>query len=621
MPVNSLYLPRFLPSKTSSCVRSAVLLLAVLLLQPLVQAAEYWVSKAGNDTTGDGSQANPWLTIGKAARLAVGGDVVRIVGPGTYNERVTPSNSGRDGSYITFKGESMPVVAQGFNCNKRNFIRIVGVEITPGPSSGTVDVIQLNGTNYQIMDCYIHETYGIPIRTAYSADSSAYCNNVVVRSNYIRKPGITAPDDLVGQNGIQLAGTNIVVEYNRLEYCSDYMWVSGVHVIIRNNVLAEMPAGGLNPDPHVDGWQTHGSGDRPVCDVWMERNFCVTNVMANSHGWWLNGTDATNIFRRITVRGNLIHQLGSYVAMFSYAPEAGFYNNTISYAGSVARQSGLVNVSTSSTNSVVQNNIFYGCNQNNGGTSLYLANQFTNSYHGYDLIHSSGAVGDAGTGLLTNDPLFSNAASLDFALQAVSPAIGSAGALALTTAAGTSTTTVPLDKARLFTDGAGIVEGDKIVVGTNAATRITGIDYAVGLVTLANAVTYTSGASVFLDGTQDRGALPYFADGYKYGIAWLSPLNGQVVSGSTTLQVTVINEAVVRCVDFLVDGIPVARLYDPPWRTSYTFGSGSHKLEARAYPLYPTTILAERQQIQLNLATAPLPTPPAKLRANSNASP
>lgn len=47
--------------------------------------ANYFVRKTGNDTTGDGSTGNPWLTISKAYSVVVSGDTVKV-GAGTYAE-------------------------------------------------------------------------------------------------------------------------------------------------------------------------------------------------------------------------------------------------------------------------------------------------------------------------------------------------------------------------------------------------------------------------------------------------------------------------------------------------------------------------------------------------------
>lgn len=53
----------------------------------------YYVRKDGNDTTGDGSTGNPWLTISKAlASVSLAGGHTINVGAGTYNENTSSLN-------------------------------------------------------------------------------------------------------------------------------------------------------------------------------------------------------------------------------------------------------------------------------------------------------------------------------------------------------------------------------------------------------------------------------------------------------------------------------------------------------------------------------------------------
>jgi hypothetical protein len=76
-----------------------------LILSVYGEAATYYVTKAGNDTTGNGSVGTPWLTIGKAADTVVAGDTV-IVGDGDYNEYVYETTSGGPGAYITYQAQN-----------------------------------------------------------------------------------------------------------------------------------------------------------------------------------------------------------------------------------------------------------------------------------------------------------------------------------------------------------------------------------------------------------------------------------------------------------------------------------------------------------------------------------
>lgn len=64
--------------------------------------ATYYVAKTGNDAS-SGSQAYPWLTIGKATGVVNAGDTV-IIKEGVYNEAVRISRSGTATSWINFRG-------------------------------------------------------------------------------------------------------------------------------------------------------------------------------------------------------------------------------------------------------------------------------------------------------------------------------------------------------------------------------------------------------------------------------------------------------------------------------------------------------------------------------------
>ncbi|WP_299440574.1 T9SS type A sorting domain-containing protein [uncultured Aquimarina sp.] len=73
---------------------------------------DIYVSKTGNDNN-SGSIDQPYLTINKAASVAVAGDVVYI-GEGTYEETLRPANSGTAGNPIIFQsymGEKVIITA------------------------------------------------------------------------------------------------------------------------------------------------------------------------------------------------------------------------------------------------------------------------------------------------------------------------------------------------------------------------------------------------------------------------------------------------------------------------------------------------------------------------------
>ena len=64
-------------------------------------AADIYVAKNGNNSSGDGSINNPYLTVQKAANEARAGDTI-IIREGIYRERVIPPRGGTAGNYITY---------------------------------------------------------------------------------------------------------------------------------------------------------------------------------------------------------------------------------------------------------------------------------------------------------------------------------------------------------------------------------------------------------------------------------------------------------------------------------------------------------------------------------------
>ncbi|MBI2300072.1 MAG: right-handed parallel beta-helix repeat-containing protein [Armatimonadetes bacterium] len=106
----------------------------------------FYVAKNGNDAN-PGTQAQPWLTVDKAARTAVAGDTVWIRA-GTYNERLVPQNSGTAGNEIAFAafgqeqavldgtGFPLSLVAGVVDLSNRSFIRVTGLQVRNSEDCG-----------------------------------------------------------------------------------------------------------------------------------------------------------------------------------------------------------------------------------------------------------------------------------------------------------------------------------------------------------------------------------------------------------------------------------------------------------------------------------------------------
>jgi hypothetical protein len=71
-------------------MRRLILALALVGLAASTEATSYYVRKTGDDTTGDGSTALPWLTVSKAVTtVSIGGGHTINVGAGTYQENTS----------------------------------------------------------------------------------------------------------------------------------------------------------------------------------------------------------------------------------------------------------------------------------------------------------------------------------------------------------------------------------------------------------------------------------------------------------------------------------------------------------------------------------------------------
>ncbi|WP_139955911.1 right-handed parallel beta-helix repeat-containing protein [Flavicella sediminum] len=85
---------------------------AVFLFCAVISAKDIYVAKNGNDSNA-GTEVSPYLTLTKAAQVAIAGDIVYIR-EGVYEELLKPSNSGTAGNPIIFQsypGEKVVISA------------------------------------------------------------------------------------------------------------------------------------------------------------------------------------------------------------------------------------------------------------------------------------------------------------------------------------------------------------------------------------------------------------------------------------------------------------------------------------------------------------------------------
>lgn len=155
---------------------------------PTAEAAPgniYYVAPDGDDSN-PGTESQPWRTIQKAAAIMVGGDTVYVRG-GTYNEQITPQNSGSSGNYITYQtypGETVIIDGQntkshGFAINGRSYLIIDGFEMT----------------NQVLRGVYISSSSHLIIRNNVVKDWGVFgiegrdCSHIEIANNEVFSPG------------------------------------------------------------------------------------------------------------------------------------------------------------------------------------------------------------------------------------------------------------------------------------------------------------------------------------------------------------------------------------------------------------------------------------------------
>jgi hypothetical protein len=160
----------------------------------------YYVAKNGSNSN-PGTEAQPWLTIQKAASTMVAGDTV-YVKAGTYNEHVVPAHSGSSGSPITYKNygsDEVTINGSGLSLSNDtqgifeikgspsgastplNYIIVDGFEICNANSSG---VVIYGETHYiTLRNLTIHDVKWCGILATYNYHyTSGKCTNITIDS-------------------------------------------------------------------------------------------------------------------------------------------------------------------------------------------------------------------------------------------------------------------------------------------------------------------------------------------------------------------------------------------------------------------------------------------------------
>jgi len=413
-------------------------------------ATTYYVAKNGDDSH-LGTEAEPWLTIQKAADTLVAGDTVYIKA-GTYTEVVTPQNSGAAGQYITYAAYGSDVVVlDGENLRPEGDPRWGGLFQMYGKHHIQVRGLRAINSRYagfltdEQSDHIVFENNSTS--GTWSSGISAWnCSNIIIDGNDIRR-ACQGDGDL--QECLTVSNTDTFEIKNNHVHDRPVGVVGGGGEGIcskdanRNgkifaNDVHDMALLGI----YVDAWGSHEDGIEVYNNIVHDALEGISITDEINTGSLTNVRVFNNIVYNNRVNGIVISDNTDGLPVGDGPKQnIAIINNTVFHNGyALAGWGGGITVVTknpASNNLVVRNNI---CSQNNAWQIMRSRVIEARTVVEYNLLDGPNEYDDggdratSGTSFTSGSPRFVNAVSYDFRLQPDSPAIdaGSATSAPLT---------------------------------------------------------------------------------------------------------------------------------------------------------------------------------------------
>jgi len=429
---------------TNCCLIFLVAIAVSFAIPKLCYSATYYVDTGGKDSN-PGTQAQPWLTLQKAADAVSPGDTV-IVNPGTYANGFTLRKSGAPGKYIVFqsaKAHGAYITSStgfhvGTNTRPASYIKVIGFRTVGG-----FDVVG----DYNLIENNIIEegTVGISWHPGWPSSTG-----IIIKGNTFRGKASSNSQKIMVVTGE--SSVNCLIENNFFDHNTgaDLMRIFGTGHIIRNNKVIGLDETGW----HSDLFQVYSNNSEQSNNILVENNLFMN--CTGSLGMIQNKSKTLEICNW-TFRNNVFINIGQVMQV--QAPYFKFYNNTFINCGhNTAGPILLRHYYHDQTpeqgaydwphDTVIKNNLFIGCgSQPNGdGTGWYHFSDglsewtphmnfdadynyvTTSKADGYKL--KAGFVGKETHGINGGDPKFVNYDGNDFHLRAGSPAIDKGATIA-----------------------------------------------------------------------------------------------------------------------------------------------------------------------------------------------
>jgi parallel beta-helix repeat protein len=394
-----------------------------------------YVATTGNDTN-DGSIDKPFLTINKAAQVAIAGDVV-IIKSGTYtpSSSIVVANSGtsiapitfmaevKDGAIIDGSASSTPSAADrqglftilGTTSAFKSWIVIDGLRVINSKWAG---IYSRYSDNVIVKNCSTNNTWASGIIAANSSNIKVLSNRVQLACMHPTKTENT-------NECITIASVNTFeVAYNSV---SDRVTDSSnggegidaknnsINGTIHHNTVTNLNRVGIYVDAFL--------GNLSNIEVYNNKIFSVISgiSVASEEGGVVDG---------VKIHDNLIYDIDRCgIRIAGYLKDGplrnlDIYQNTVLNCGGKAgawENVGLLIEAKNVTNTGwnIRNNIISGCPfqvRANGQTFPYVLDN--------NILFGSTVV--SGTNAITTDPRFKNPSAKDFSLSLGSPAINTA---------------------------------------------------------------------------------------------------------------------------------------------------------------------------------------------------
>lgn len=511
-------------------------LLGILLsgLLGSVHAKTYYVSNGGSDNNDGSSEQFAFRTITKANEKVQAGDQVLIL-PGTYEDAISPSSSGSEaGGYISYTGTGIlpheviikhaaEAYLAGVQIDHKSYIRVENLTVSSNARFGVwANASKENPVSHlQVINCVIEDNgYRVAgwgstgIRTKYMDDM--LIRNCTIRNNY--GGGILLLDAV----GVIIENCQVIGNRAGMPYTYSADDFDGVCIQSCSDVLIRNVEAAYNGEDGIDiGLHEEAEHIRDNSNVYIEacvahhnakKGICVSNSNELEDGWRIHDVTITRCLSFYNGKAG--------IELYQNSTDLRLSHNTV--------------ISQSFGND--DNDSQYDCGINievEGVDRVYLRNNIS-AFHeslNFSAKKAANAASVVGYSNLWNhslnntlnytsnqdvigDPRFTNKGSItaypDLNLQAGSPAIDKAYALATCTNAGSGSTALELDDALWFTDGLGILEGSTIRIGDQTAV-LTEITDANNIV-LDRAMTWSIGDGItydFLGNAPDIGAIEF----------------------------------------------------------------------------------------------------------------